>query len=402
MSAPPMAPMQQPLPPSAFPRPAPVPEWSPHPMESTALVRPPPSRTGLYLFVGLAGVCLLSVAYFVFTPKQGTAVVNVTDPKGATVNRVDIFVDGRKVCDTAPCKVDPLLVGAHEIKVLADGFDSATQTVNIEGHKDSTVAFALGGSKAGSGLKVAGSQPGVKLYIDDHEVGPLPQEVHDIGPGDHTMRVAGSDRYQPLEKHVTIDKDQVNDLGTVILKVLRGKATISLGTPGARVYLVSGTDRRELPTLPISVDIDTTKTWSLEASKAGFEEYRQPISFDDGQAEKAFNVTLDARAGGSGPAIAWTPPPQQAPQQAPPQQAQQQPPPPPAAAEGESFLNINSIPPSTCFLDGHSLGSTPRVHVSVKPGSHTVKFINADQGLTKTVTVSVGAGETKAAVAKLN
>jgi hypothetical protein len=65
-------------------------------------------------------------------------------------------------------------------------------------------------------------------------------------------------------------------------------------------------------------------------------------------------------------------------------------------------LNINSIPPSTCFLDGHSLGSTPRVHVSVKPGTHAVKFINADQGLTKTITVSVGPGETKPAVAKLN
>jgi serine/threonine-protein kinase len=379
--------------------------WSPHPArESTALVRPPPSRTGLWVFVGLAGVCAIVVGYVMFGPKQGTAVVNVTDAKGATVNRVDIFVDGRKVCDTAPCKVDPLVTGAHEIKVLADGFESATQTVTIESRKDAIVSFPLGGSKAGSGLKVAGSQPGVKLYVDDHEVGPLPQEVHDVAPGDHTMRIAGSDRYQPLEKHVTIDKDQLDDLGTVILKVLRGKATISLGTPGARVYLVSGTDRRELPTLPISVDIDTTKTWSLEASKPGFEEYRQPISFDDGQAEKAFNVTLDARAGGGGgPAVAWTPPQASPPpQSAPPPVQQDRTPPPPPAAEGESFLNINSIPPSTCFLDGHSLGSTPRVHVSVKPGSHTVKFINADQGLTKTVTVSVGAGETKAAVAKLN
>jgi hypothetical protein len=42
------------------------------------------------------------------------------------------------------------------------------------------------------------------------------------------------------------------------------------------------------------------------------------------------------------------------------------------------------------------------VHVSVKPGAHTVKFVDADDGLTKTVSVSVGAGETKPAVAKLN
>jgi hypothetical protein len=42
------------------------------------------------------------------------------------------------------------------------------------------------------------------------------------------------------------------------------------------------------------------------------------------------------------------------------------------------------------------------VHVAVRPGAHTVKFVNADQGLTKTVSVTVGAGETKPAVAKLN
>jgi serine/threonine-protein kinase len=63
---------------------------------------------------------------------------------------------------------------------------------------------------------------------------------------------------------------------------------------------------------------------------------------------------------------------------------------------------MNSIPPSNCFLDGKALGSTPKVKVTVKPGSHTVKFVDADDGLTKTVTVSVGAGETKTAVAKLN
>jgi serine/threonine-protein kinase len=72
------------------------------------------------------------------------------------------------------------------------------------------------------------------------------------------------------------------------------------------------------------------------------------------------------------------------------------------AGGGEGFLNINSIPPSTCFLDGKSLGTTPKVHVSVNAGAHTVKFVDADDGLTKTISVKVGAGETKAAVAKLN
>lgn len=394
--------MPIPAPPAPpFPRPAAVPDYlAPHPgMESTALLRPPPSRAIQQIFIGLAVVSTVLVAVLWLWPTHpGNILVNVTDAKGSSVNRVEIFVDGRKYCETVPCRVEGESPGAHEVKVLADGFEAPpVQTVTVEARKDATATFALGSGKAGSSLKVAGSQPGVKLFVDDREVGPLPQEVHELATGDHTVKVAGSDRYQPLEKHVTVERDQSMDLGAVTLKVLRGKATISLGTPGARVYLVSGTDRRELPTLPISVDIDTAKTWSLEASKPGFEDYRQPISFEDGQAEKSFSITLEAK---SGPQMAYQPTPQ-----APPQQAAQPQAPRAAAAPaegGESFLNINSIPPSTCFLDGHSLGSTPRVHVSVKPGAHSVKFINADQGLTKTISVSVGAGETANAVAKLN
>jgi hypothetical protein len=234
--------------------------------------------------------------------------------------------------------------------------------------------------------------------------------VRDLTPGDHVIKVAGSERYQPLEKHVTVDSGSMADLGTIQLKVLKGKATISLGTPGARVYLVSGSDRRELPMLPISVDIDTTKTWSLQASKTGYGDYSQPITFDDGQAEKNYMVTLEPKGSAvtaspvtnyapAAPAPRPEPPPAPAPAPAPAAAA-------PASDNGgggsEAFLNINSIPPSTCFLDGRSLGPTPKGHISVKPGTHTVKFVNSDQGLTKTISVTVGAGETKPAVARLN
>jgi hypothetical protein len=70
-----------------------------------------------------------------------------------------------------------------------------------------------------------------------------------------------------------------------------------------------------------------------------------------------------------------------------------------AGAPG-GFLNINSMPASSSFLDGKALGSTPRLHVEVSAGSHTVRF-RAPDGSTKTVVVHVGAGETALAVARL-
>jgi hypothetical protein len=69
-------------------------------------------------------------------------------------------------------------------------------------------------------------------------------------------------------------------------------------------------------------------------------------------------------------------------------------------ASAEAYLNINSMPASSCYLDGRPLGFTPRLHVTTTAGAHTVKFRAAD-GTTKTVTVSVGAGDTKLAVARL-
>lgn len=392
--------------------------------EETALLHPAQNRASLWILLGL-GAALVVGAVLLLMPHTGRAVINVTDPRGSTVGRVDIYIDGRKQCDTAPCIVEQLSAGTHEVKVLADGFEApAMQAITIESRKDSLATFALGGSAKATGIKVSGTQPGVKLYVDDKEIGPLPQDYRELSPGDHVVKIVGSERYQPLERRVTIEKDRMEDLGSVTLKVLKGKATISLATPGARVFLVAGADRRELPMLPISVDIDTGKTWSLLATRPGYGDYNQPIGFDDGQAEKTYVVTLEPRGGQQPVAGAWTPmplpngggmaPPAQYQQPFPtPAPRPQQPlstPQPQVASQpigggsgggGEGFLNINSIPPSTCFLDGRQLGPTPKVHVSVTPGVHQVKFVNAEQQLTKMVSVTVGAGETKLAVAKL-
>jgi len=385
-------------------------------MEATAMVRPPQNRTGLFVGLGVAGVVV--IAGLLFLPSHpGRILINVADSQGASVNHLEVFVDGRKQCDTTPCVIDQVNPGLHDVKVLADGYDTPpVQSISVESRKDSQSSFTLG-SSAGTGIRVGGTQPGVKLYVDDKESGPLPQELRDLTPGDHVIKVAGSERYQPLEKHVSVERQKIQDLGTVTLKVLKGKATISLGTQGARVFLVSGADRRELPMLPISVDIDTTKTWALEANRPGFFDYRQPISFDDGQAERSYVVALDPKASGVGGGGGWAassnygggapmaaaPRPVAHVAAAPAAPAEAAAPQGDSAGEGnEGFLNINSIPPSTCFLDGRALGSTPKVHITVKPGAHTVKFVNSDEGLTKTVSVSVSAGETKQAVAKLN
>jgi serine/threonine-protein kinase len=385
-------------------------------MEATQLVRP--SGSGRVGLIGTAVVCAAlaaGVIVFLMMPRTGRINVTVADAKGTPVDRVEIFVDGKKQCDTVPCMVDQVTAGSHQVKVLAQGYDSPQdRAIVVESRKDSAIDFALTAASKGTGLKVSGKQAGVQLSIDGKTIGPLPQELHDLTPGAHQVHLAGSERYAPLDKNVIVAQDEIQDLGEQTLKVVKGKATIQLDTPGARVSIVSGSDRREFPTLPIAVDLDTLKPWALEASKPGFADYHQAVTFEDGQAEKTFSIHLDPKSAPTFAASNNTPAP--APQPAPKPVAVAAAPRPaaapkaakesaddsaPAPASGDAFLNINSIPASSVIVDGKPIGNTPKVHFQVSPGSHTVVFVNSDEGLKKQIAVNVGAGETKPAIAKL-
>jgi PEGA domain-containing protein len=404
-------------------------------MEATAVVhRPSSSRAPLIvaLLLAVAGLCG-TLVYFL-QPRNGTLVVNVADARGGAVSKLEVLIDGKKACDSAPC-IREVSAGVHEVKVVASGFEPpAPRAVTVDGRREAQSDFQLAQSKTagGTGFKVAASHPGVKLFVDGKDVGPLPQEIRDLEPGDHKLRFASSDRYAPLEKNVTVGKDEIVDVGNIALKVVKGKATIQLGTPGAKVYLVLGTNRKEVPQFPMAIEFDPNEKWELQATKDGFEQFTQPITFDDGQAEKTFMVTLTPKGQAAAPAAA--PPPAVA--AAPKEPAAAKEPAPakePAGKQpasflkgesegkaeakaeskseskkesaggggGEAFLNINSLPASTVVLDGKPLGPTPKVHVSVTPGSHTILFVNAEQSLKKTIEVKVGSGETKAAFAKL-
>jgi serine/threonine-protein kinase len=237
-------------------------------------------RTPL-LAAAAAAVLLIGGGVYFAMPRAGQLAINVSDSKGGAVAHVDVFVDGKKWCDTSPC-FQEVGVGLHQVKVSASGYDQpAVQVVAVGGERASTANFTLFASK---GSEVAASSP-------------APNSV------------------TPAAQPPTQDAPQSE------------------------------------PAVVASPASDSKKSASPARGSSA------PAA-----------VVAAAR---------------------------------PAAGGGEGFLNINSIPPSTCFLDGKALGTTPRVHISVSAGSHVVKFVNADQGLTKTVTVSVGTGETKPAVARL-
>ncbi|MGC4087603.1 MAG: serine/threonine-protein kinase [Polyangiaceae bacterium] len=67
----------------------------------------------------------------------------------------------------------------------------------------------------------------------------------------------------------------------------------------------------------------------------------------------------------------------------------------------QGFLNIDSVPSSDCYLDGRFLGKTPQTQVPAAAGSHGVRFVSSAEGIDRTISITVTAGETRSVFRRL-
>jgi hypothetical protein len=67
---------------------------------------------------------------------------------------------------------------------------------------------------------------------------------------------------------------------------------------------------------------------------------------------------------------------------------------PKAAERGEGTLMVSTKPPCEIWIDGKDTGlTTPQRSMSLPAGSHHVTFVNAEQNITKTMSVMISGGE---------
>jgi hypothetical protein len=389
MSRGPLPPPPVTAPVSSMPAPAAVPDLHiPAGMQASG---------GRGLLYALAAVVILGAAaagYFLVAGKPGSLVVTVAGPGNKTVNGVEIFVDGeKKNCPVIPCRIPDLKPGTHLVKVAAAGYTpTADKAFTVTAGNEAVENVELARPSEGTGIKVASEGRGLKLLIDGKEIGPLPQEIRDMTPGDHTVRIEGGERYEPFEKTITVEADKLLTLEPK-LKVKKGLATIKLGenADGADVTLVSGDERRPIPRFPLAIELETNGAYTLVATKRGFADYEKKIDFEDGEAEKTF--VIDLRAEGSAPedlpaasrgssgsarsaiagAVGGGKPAAAAP------------------AAGNAVLTFASTPSSNVILDGRPLGPTPKT-ATVPAGRHTILFVHPEHGR-KAKSVEVKAGQ---------
>jgi PEGA domain len=364
--------------------------------ERMARAMAPKRRSKAIWVVLLAGA---AAAGYYFYPRPGKVLIVATGVGSKPLDNVTIAIDGTTQCESSPCRLD-LPKGAHTIKASAQGYAPQEQATAIRSGEETAVNFKLERASTGTGIKVSGKQDGVELIVDGREVGPLPQEIKDLTPGTHKITIKGSSRYAPEERTVTVAPDEIKDLGAVSLKVVHGLATFELRTPGAKVTLVSGNERRKLTDFTQPVEIETAKNWSVEATKPGYEDFHLPIEFDD-RADKTFVIALNEKGKVT---AAPVPEPRPTPRPTPaptPRPEPTEPAHPVSSGGGNCTVNFNSLPVSNVVLDGRPIGGTPKVGVSVSPGSHSVLFIHPELGK-KSTSVTCKGGETKPVVVRFS
>jgi serine/threonine-protein kinase len=294
-------------PPIAGHAPPPVPppyarfESGPPPAFTLGVAEPPrrsPSRWPALLALGLLAFAAAAAASFLWLrPQRGRLVVDLAVEGNHPVRQVEVFLDGRLACAQVPCVVDEVPAGGRIVRVVAPGFVAPEHsTENVVGGGETSVKVPVHSIASRTGLRVTGDQPGVKAFVDGIDHGPLPARIVDLAPGSHRVRLAGSDRYKPLERTVDVVAGNIVDLGAVALEVRLGRVTVDLVTPDAKVVVVRGGIRKVMSgPWPMSVDVDPSEGWKLMATKAGYQPFELPLDFSDGQALSSVRVDLEKR-----------------------------------------------------------------------------------------------------------
>ncbi|HVY47714.1 MAG TPA: PEGA domain-containing protein, partial [Minicystis sp.] len=375
-------------------------------------------RTGALL--GAASLLLsIALGVWLLRPHKGELRIAVFAPRGA-VDRAEIFVDGEKKCEVAPCVVSDLGPGPRQVQVMAPGYPPASVSEVVEPGKQRLALVSLGAAGEGAapaptapaattaaaigGEVVANGASNVRAIVDGVDRGSLPLRLRDLPAGAHRVRFEGGERFESIERSVDVAAGRSVDLGTIKLRLLKGRARIEVADTGARVTIEqNGSEHLLRGPWPMTVEIDATRPARLLAHRRGYKDFELPITFEDGQAERTFRVELEP-ASSAGAAVAFRAarerpvPARQHPAPA-EDKTERDEPAAAAPASGTGALNINSLPASRVLVDGTPIGSTPKVDYQVPAGTHTVTFVHPDLGK-KSITVTVKPGGTAVAAVR--
>jgi serine/threonine-protein kinase len=307
--------------------------------------------------------------------ERGELVIDVADQQCGAVDGVQIYVDDKLVCTSSPCTLQ-VSTGSHVVSAQADGYElTAPRAVLVDPEMPTLHRVQFGASNA-TGIEVKSQHDGYSLYLDGKLVGELPQRVTGLSVGEHTLLVSGGEGFYAEEKKIDLEADEMLVLENIELKPRMGTLRIaeSAQLEGAKVTL----DGASID-LPYEAQIDASKSHRLVARRAGFEDFETTVEFTANKLNRSVDIELTPKAARSEDREAADSSSTRA-SRSRPSHARASSASGARKATGKATLSLTSDPPSNVLLDGKPIGSTPKVGLSVSPGTHTVLFVHPTLG----------------------
>jgi hypothetical protein len=304
------------------------------------------------VWIGLAAAAVIGVAVgtrTLVTGAEPATVTIVTKPSDA-----ELIVDGAPHSreQTSPFTVQGLTPEAeHTIVVRKPGFAEQVHHLRLEpGEVKALSSVELAPLRVDTGFVLSSVPEGAEIFVDDEKLAATtPARITDLKPGLHVIRLVRSDGYQPWETQVALASGQVIEL------------------PTARLVAGSSAPRPD----PI-LEAPTAQRSSASASP-----------------RRERSRTRERRERAERPVMAPAP-------TAAPRAAAE-----PRSIGNQGILRINSRPWSQVYVDGRIVGNTPQMNIPLAPGSHKIKLVNPQLGMSKNVKVRIQSGETTTKIVEL-
>jgi hypothetical protein len=194
----------------------------------------------------------------------------------ANVNGAQISIDGHSDPSwVTPYTIPNVPVGTHNIQISMDGYESAEQSVTVEGGHASNVVGSL--TRPSAELDVATVPKGMEVVIDGKSYGPSPVTAT-LAPGTHNYLVKPPGG-APVEKTVTLQSGDIKSTTiTVGVAIPTGIVEVRTTPPGATV-VADGAPVGGLTPTAFRLAVGTH---TLVISLSGYPSVRQQVTASDG------------------------------------------------------------------------------------------------------------------------
>jgi len=300
--------------------------------------------------VGAAVVAALLAWLLLGGTEPGTATL-VVSPIDAQVT-----LDGKVLEGSSPftlLEIEPEI--AHTLEVSADGYEAQTASFTLtDGETKSLSAVELVAIARDTGFALSSVPEGLQIVLDGQPTPHrTPARVLEVAPGMHTVQLTPPDGYAPFEIKVFVSDNQVLELSPAAL--------VKAAPAPVAVAPVAVDPLEPAPAAPVAAPKKASSSSSAKARRAKRRAARRARRASGSSASRPV-----ASSGG-----------------------------------GMGTLRVNTRPWSKVFVDGRLIGNTPQFNIKLKAGSHTVKLVNDQMGLTKRLKVRVKGGQTVTKVINL-